>query len=91
MANTLGVRIQGSYVSGFGGRDAPPFERFFMGGESDLRGFDVRTVSPYVFVSSVQNITLQNPDGTPYRWTRPTAPWCGSPFPAPDQCYLSGR
>jgi outer membrane protein insertion porin family len=63
--NTLGVRIQGSYVSGFGGRDAPPFERFYMGGESDLRGFDVRTVSPYVFVSSVQNITLQNPDGTP--------------------------
>lgn len=63
--NTLGMRFQGSFVSGWGGRDAPPFERFYMGGESDLRGFDVRTVSPYVFVTSVQNITLQNPDGTP--------------------------
>ena len=63
--NTLGMRFQGSFVSGWGGRDAPPFERFYMGGETDLRGFDVRTVSPYVFVTSVQNITLQNPDGTP--------------------------
>ena len=63
--NTLGMRFQGSFVSGWGGKDAPPFERFYMGGESDLRGFDVRTVSPYVFVTSVQNVTLQNPDGTP--------------------------
>jgi outer membrane protein insertion porin family len=35
-----------------------------MGGENDLRGFDVRTVSPYVFVNTVQNFPLVNPDGT---------------------------
>lgn len=62
--NTFGMHLQSSFVSGWGGRDAPPFERFYMGGETDLRGFDVRTVSPYVFVTSVQNITLQNPDGS---------------------------
>jgi outer membrane protein insertion porin family len=63
--NTLGVRLQGSFINGFGGSEAPPYQRFYMGGESDLRGFDVRTVSPYVFVSTVQNFTLQNPDGSP--------------------------
>jgi outer membrane protein insertion porin family len=63
--NTLGVRIQGSFIDGFGGSEAPPYQRFYMGGENDLRGFDVRTVSPYVFVSTVQNFQLTNPDGSP--------------------------
>ena len=62
--NTLGVRFQASYISGFGGTEAPPYQRFYMGGENDLRGFDVRTVSPYVFVSTVQNFPLINPDGS---------------------------
>ena len=63
--NSLGVHIQGSFISGWGGQVAPPYERFYMGGEQDLRGFDIRTVSPYVFVTSVSNVPLVNPDGTP--------------------------
>ncbi len=62
--NTLGIRFQASFISGFGGSGAPPYQRFYMGGENDLRGFDVRTVSPYVFVSTVQNFPLTNPDGS---------------------------
>ncbi len=62
--NTLGVRLQASFINGFGGTEAPPYQRFYMGGENDLRGFDVRTVSPYVFVSTVQNFPLVNPDGS---------------------------
>jgi outer membrane protein insertion porin family len=62
--NTLGIRLQGSFIGGWGGTEAPPYQRFYMGGESDLRGFDIRTVSPYVFVSTVQNIQLTNPDGS---------------------------
>ena len=62
--NTLGVRLQASFINGFGGSEAPPYQRFYMGGENDLRGFDVRTVSPYVFVSTVQNFQLTNPDGS---------------------------
>ena len=61
---TLGFRIQGSYVSGYGGLCASPFERFFLGGETDLRGFDVRSVSPVAFLPATQNITLQNPPGS---------------------------
>ncbi len=63
--NTLGIHLQASFVSGYGGKVAPPYERSYMGGENDLRGFDIRTVSPYVFITSVQNTTLTNPDGTP--------------------------
>lgn len=63
--NTLGFRVQGSFIGGFGGTEAPPYQRFYMGGETDLRGFDVRTVSPYVFVNTVQNVQLTNPDGSP--------------------------
>jgi outer membrane protein insertion porin family len=62
--NVFAMRLQGSYISGFGGTVAPPFQRFYMGGESDLRGFDVRTISPYVFVTSARNVTLTNPDGS---------------------------
>jgi outer membrane protein insertion porin family len=63
--NTLGVHFQASFIDGFGGTEAPPYQRFYMGGENDLRGFDVRTVSPYVFVNTVQNVTLTNPDNSP--------------------------
>ena len=28
----------------------PPFERLFLGGEQDLRGFDIRTVTPIAFI-----------------------------------------
>ncbi|HEY1939232.1 MAG TPA: outer membrane protein assembly factor BamA [Candidatus Angelobacter sp.] len=62
--NTLGVRLQASFIDGFAGSEAPPYQRFYMGGENDLRGFDVRTVSPYVFVSTVQNFPVTNPDGS---------------------------
>ena len=61
---TFGFRIQASHISGYGGLEASPFERFFLGGETDLRGFDVRSVSPVAFLPVVQSITLQNPDGS---------------------------
>ena len=63
--NTWGFRVQGSFISGFGGLVAPPFQRFYMGGENDIRGFDIRSVSPVAFLPSASTITLTNPDGTP--------------------------
>ena len=62
--NALGFRIQGSFITGYGGLVAPPFERSYMGGENDLRGFDIRSVSPVAFLPSVGSIPLFNPDGT---------------------------
>jgi outer membrane protein insertion porin family len=63
--NAIGYRIQASFISGYGGLVAPPFERSYLGGENDLRGFDIRSVSPVAFLPSVGSIALTNPDGTP--------------------------
>jgi outer membrane protein insertion porin family len=63
--NAIGFNLQASYISGFGGLVAPPFQRFFMGGEYDIRGFDIRSISPVAFLPSSNAITLTNPDGTP--------------------------
>jgi outer membrane protein insertion porin family len=63
--NALGFNIQGSFISGFGGLVAPPFQRSYMGGENDLRGFDIRSVSPVAFLPSAGSITLTDPTGVP--------------------------
>ncbi len=62
--NSLGFRIQGSFITGYGGRVAPPFERYFMGGDTDIRGFDIRAVSPVAFFVERVDFPLTNPDGT---------------------------
>jgi outer membrane protein insertion porin family len=62
--NTFGFRLLGSWISGYGGVVAPPFDRFYMGGDTDLRGFDIRAVSPVAFFPGSVTIPLQNPDGT---------------------------
>ena len=63
--NVVAFRVQGSYIQGFSGDVAPPFARFYSGGDNELRGFDVRAATPYAFIPVRQNITLTNPDGTP--------------------------
>jgi outer membrane protein insertion porin family len=62
--NTIGFNVQGSFLAGYGGVVAPPFERFYLGGENDIRGFDIRSVSPVAFLPSKTSIILRNPDGT---------------------------
>jgi len=63
--NAVGFNVQGSFISGFGGLVAPPFQRSYMGGENDLRGFDIRSVSPVAFLPSAGSITLTDPTGVP--------------------------
>ena len=62
--NVLGLRAQLGYVQGFGGDVAPPQNRFYTGGESDLRGFDIRGATPYGYVPTRVNVQLTNPDGS---------------------------
>lgn len=62
--NVLGLRAQLSYVQGFGGDVAPPQNRFYSGGEADLRGFDIRAATPYGYVPNRALVQLTNPDGT---------------------------
>ena len=62
--NVLGYRIQLSNVAGFGGEVAPPFDRIYGGGENDIRGFDIRSSSPYTFIPTRVMFNLTNPDGS---------------------------
>ena len=63
--NAFGFRVQGSFLSGYSGRVAPPFERFYLGGDTDLRGFDIRAVSPVAFIADTVQFGVTNPDGSP--------------------------
>ena len=61
--NVIAVRLLGAFETGYGGKVIPPFSRFYLGGEQDLRGFDIRTVSPVVFVPTLTNtaVSYTNP------------------------------
>ena len=79
--NAVGFNVSGSFITGFGGLVAPPFQRFYMGGENDIRGFDIRSVSPVAFLPSSGSIQLRNPDNTfvAVDKTRPCNPTRPSP------------
>ncbi|MBE7157266.1 MAG: outer membrane protein assembly factor BamA [Rhodospirillales bacterium] len=72
--NVLGYRVQFSTVGGFGGQVAPPFNRIYGGGENDIRGFDIRSASPYTLIPTRVPFNLTNPDGSivPRDPTNPT-------------------
>jgi outer membrane protein insertion porin family len=62
--NALAFNVQASYLTGWGGLVAPPSERSYLGGENDIRGFDIRSVSPAAFLPNKSAIALTNPDGS---------------------------
>jgi outer membrane protein insertion porin family len=62
--NVLALRAQLGYVQGFGGDVAPPQNRIYSGGENELRGFDVRSATPYGYVPTRTTVQLTNPDGS---------------------------
>jgi outer membrane protein insertion porin family len=79
--NAVGVNMQASYISGWGGLVSPPFQRFFMGGEYDIRGFDIRSISPIAYLPSNGSIILRNHDNVPIP-VNPERP-CLTSLPSP--------
>jgi outer membrane protein insertion porin family len=53
-----------SLLSGYGGKVAPPFSRTYIGGEQDIRGFEIWGISPVAFVASETSINVLNDDGS---------------------------
>jgi outer membrane protein insertion porin family len=51
--NAIGFRVMGAWTTGYGGKEVPPYSRFYMGGENDIRGFDIRAISPITYIPSV--------------------------------------
>lgn len=63
--HVIALHFSGRYLTGYGGKVAPPFNRFYIGGEQDVRGYDIWGISPIAYVPSQGNIPVLNNDGTP--------------------------
>ena len=88
--NTIGLHFQASFLSGFGGLVAPPFQRFYMGGENDLRGFDIRSISPVAFLPTASSVILRTPGGNlvPLDPTKGPCIPANASNPANVNCYV---
>jgi outer membrane protein insertion porin family len=63
--NVMGFHLNARMITGFGGKVAPPYSRYYMGGEDDIRGFDILTISPIAYIPTSTPVAVYNPDGTP--------------------------
>jgi outer membrane protein insertion porin family len=62
--HVLAFHGMSSLLTGYGGKVAPPFSRTFIGGEQDVRGFDIWGISPVAFIPSTTTVNILNDDGT---------------------------
>jgi len=62
--NVVGFRFLTVFTTGFGGQAVPPQTRLYMGGEQDVRGFNVRTITPLAFIPTSQQISITYVDPT---------------------------
>jgi len=60
----LAFHALGSLITGYGGKEIPPFSRTYIGGEQDIRGFQIWGISPIAFVPSEATVNVLNNDGT---------------------------
>lgn len=56
--NVIALRLQGAMISGYGGLDVPPNNRFYLGGEQDVRGFQPYTISPFISMPFATTTTI---------------------------------
>jgi outer membrane protein insertion porin family len=62
--HVLAFHVLGRFLTGYGNKVAPPFNRFYMGGENDIRGFDIWGISPIGYVPTSGSVGLVNSDGS---------------------------
>ena len=79
--NVIGLHFSAAHTTGYGGQEVPPFSRFYMGGESDIRGYDIRSISPVTFI----------PEQTaaPVLYHDPTCGGCVRQFSIPTLIYVA--
>ncbi|HEY2843481.1 MAG TPA: outer membrane protein assembly factor BamA [Bryobacteraceae bacterium] len=63
--HVIAMHLLARYVTGYGGQVAPPFNRFYMGGENDVRGFDLWGAGPWAYVPNSAPVNVYNTDGSP--------------------------
>jgi outer membrane protein insertion porin family len=63
--NVLAFHLLATLSTGFNGKNVPPFDRGFIGGEQDVRGFQIMGITPIGWVPSTTQIPVFNSNGTP--------------------------
>jgi outer membrane protein insertion porin family len=63
-SHILAFHFMGTTVTGYGGKFIPPFNRTFMGGEQDVRGFEIWQITPFAFIPSSSSVNVLNDNGT---------------------------
>ncbi|HWB83679.1 MAG TPA: outer membrane protein assembly factor BamA [Bryobacteraceae bacterium] len=63
-SHILAFHLSSSFLTGYGGKLAPPFARSFIGGEQDVRGFDFFQITPIAYVASSATVPVLNADGS---------------------------
>jgi outer membrane protein insertion porin family len=71
--HVMGFHLNGRFISGYGGKVAPPYSRYYIGGEDDIRGFDLLTISPFAYIPTTATVNVLNNDGSP-RYQRIAGP-----------------
>src|SRR5262249_43981977 len=66
-SHVAGIRVLGRYITSYGVAAVPPFERYFSGGEDEIRGFESWSIGPVGYVPSSTSIKVLNNDGSPRR------------------------
>ena len=62
--HVIGLHVQGRVLTGYGGKVAPPFSRYYIGGENDVRGFDIWGISPVAFIPDSNSVPVYNANGS---------------------------
>ena len=62
--HVIGMHFLGRWITGYGGKTAPPFNRFYLGGENDIRGFQIWQITPYAYVPTTGSVNVFNNDGS---------------------------
>ncbi|HEY2017945.1 MAG TPA: outer membrane protein assembly factor BamA [Bryobacteraceae bacterium] len=63
-SHILAFHVMGSLITGYNGKYVPPFSRRFMGGEQDIRGFEIWGITPIAFIPSSSSVNVLNADGS---------------------------
>ncbi len=62
--HVIGMHVLARFLTGYGGKVAPPFSRYYMGGENDIRGFEIWGISPIAFIPTSARVNVLNVDGS---------------------------
>ena len=63
-SHVLAFHALGSLITGYGGKFIAPFSRTYIGGEQDVRGFEIWGITPIAYVASSASVNVLNDDGS---------------------------